>query len=241
MGKVTYFPQNQNCFNLTCNRDVDLLKEVAVPINKYKINGVSVYCPKDPKGGGSWIAAGSNGFNLCLLNGAFDKTKTKLIERRSRGLALLDFFNYKDHNDFMKQYDFNTVESFSLIIVHQQNKKLCLLEIIWDGKNIKLLNHDPALPHIWSSNAIYSEDVIKQRERGFINWVKKNEIFSRDSILMFHHFGSSGDVENDMVMNRSGIKTVSICSINKKTEIETEMIYEDLLNIKFYSNRIIGN
>jgi len=239
MCTVTYLPQSGNCFILTSNRDEDLLRQAALPVHKYKINDVQVYYPKDPKAGGTWIASGSNGFTICLFNGAFKTHKSTGNYRKSRGLVLLDFFNYQNQYDFITQYDFTNIEPFSLVFVKHQENKVGLCELKWDGEKIYHLNHDSSLPHIWSSVTLYSEEVIKQREEWFSEWVKKNEFFTRESILMFHHFGGSGDKANDIVMNRSSKKTVSICCINKRNEKETEITYEDAVNKKVYPNKII--
>ena len=241
MCTVTYLPQSSNCFILTSNRDEDVARETALPIAKYNINGVQVYFPKDPKAGGTWIATGSNGFTVCLFNGAFEAHKSTGNYRKSRGLVLLDFFNFKNQYDFIAQYDFNNIEPFSLIFVKHQNNTLGLCELKWDGSKAHHLNHDSSLPHIWSSATLYSTEIIKQREEWFNDWVGKNEIFTKDGILMFHHFGGSGDKENDIVMNRCNKKSVSICAINKKNELESEIVYEDVINKKMYSNKIIGS
>ena len=241
MCTVTYLPQSDNSFILTSNRDEDVLRQTALPIDKYKINNVQVYYPKDPKAGGTWIATGSNGFTVCLFNGAFKAHKSTHNYRKSRGLVLLDFFNYQNQYDFIAQYDFSNIEPFSLVFVKHQNNKVGLCELKWDGEKTHHLNHDASLPHIWSSVTLYAPEVIKQREEWFNDWVSKNEVFTKDAILMFHHFGGSGDKENDLVMNRSNKKTVSICSINKRNEMETEIVYEDVVNKKMYSNKIIGS
>ncbi len=240
MCTVTYLPQNGNRFILTSNRDEDVLRQIALPINKYKINNVQLYYPKDPNAGGTWIATGSNGFTVCLFNGAFKRHVSTGNYRKSRGLVLLDFFNYQNQYDFITQYDFTNIEPFSIVFVKHRNNNLGLCELKWDGEKTHHLNHDASLPHIWSSVTLYSEQVVKEREEWFDDWVKQNEIFTKESILMFHHFGGSGDKENDLVMNRSNKKTVSICSINKKNEVETEIVYEDVINKKVYTNKILA-
>lgn len=239
MCTVTYLPKSDNCFVLTSNRDEDVLRLDALPVLKYKINNVDVYYPKDQKAGGTWIASGSNGFTICLFNGAFKAHQSTKNYRKSRGLVLLDFFYYKNQYDFISNYDFSDIEPFSLVFVKHQDNKLGLCELKWDGEKTYHFNHDASLPHIWSSVTLYSEEVIKQRELWFNEWVNKNQPFTKANILMFHHFGGSGDKANDIVMNRSIKKTVSICCINKINEQETEITYEDVVNKKVYSNKIL--
>ena len=240
MCTVTYLPQNGNCFILTSNRDEDVLRDIALPTNKYSINDIQVYFPKDPKAGGTWIANGSNGFTVCLFNGAFKRHTSTGNYRKSRGLVLLDFFKYQNQYDFIEQYDFTNIEPFSLVFVKHQDNRIGLCELKWDGERTHHLNHDSSLPHIWSSVTLYSEEVIKQREVLFSEWVKKNENFTKESILMFHHFGGCGNIENNLVMNRISKRTVSICSINKRNEAEIEIVYEDVINKKVYTNKILA-
>jgi hypothetical protein len=240
MCTVTYLPKNENCFILTSNRDEDLSRPSALPISNYTIHNKEVYFPKDPKAGGTWIAKGKD-FTVCLLNGAFVPHKSKGNYRKSRGLVVLDFFNYSSQYEFIEKYDFTDIEPFSLLFVKHQDDNLGLCELKWDGEKTHHLNHDSSLPHIWSSVTLYSEAVVKEREAWFYDWVKNNEVFTKDNILMFHHFGGTGNQQNDIVMNRNQKRTVSICCVNKINAIETEMVYEDVINKKIYSNKIISS
>lgn len=240
MCTVTYLPKPDGGFILTSNRDEDLSRQIALPVKQYTINNVQVYYPKDPKAGGTWIASGSNGFTLCLYNGAFEPHQSTGNYKKSRGLVLLDFFNYKDQYDFIDQYDFSGIEPFSLIFVKHQTAATGLCELKWDGIKTHHMNHDASLPHIWSSVTLYSPDVIRQRNDWFNDWLNANDIFSKDAILMFHHFGGSGNKENDLVMHRVQKMTVSICCINKVNATETEIVYEDVLNKKLYATKIIS-
>ncbi|WP_317899596.1 NRDE family protein [Aurantibacillus circumpalustris] len=240
MCTVTYLPKGDTSFILTSNRDEDLSRPSALPINSYTIHNKEIYFPKDPKAGGTWIAKG-NDFTVCLLNGAFVPHKSEGNYRKSRGFVLLDFFKYETQYDFIANYDFKDIEPFSLIFVRHQDNKRGLCELKWDGIKTHHLNHDASLPHIWSSVTLYSEEVVKERETWFYDWVKENEIFTKDTILMFHHFGGTGDQKNDIVMNRSQKRTVSICCVNKINEFETEMIYEDVINKKIYNTKVINS
>jgi hypothetical protein len=240
MCTVSFLPSGNQGFFLTSNRDEDIKRSIALPVSKYQHNGIDLYYPKDPKAGGTWIATGTNGFTLCLFNGAFNKHTPKGNYKKSRGLVLLDFFNYQNQYEFIDQYDFKGIEPFSLIFVKHQLNKVGLCELKWDGELTYHINHDASLPHIWSSVTLYNKDVIKQREDWFNQWVKENPVVTKDSILMFHHFGGNGDKENDLVMKRRNKKTVSICCIHKRNETETEITYEDVLKKKIQTDKILS-
>lgn len=238
MCTVTYLPTGGSGFILTSNRDEAVERQAALPIERYVVNNKTLYYPKDPKEGGTWIAKGDN-FTLCLLNGAFEPHQLAAAYRKSRGLVLLDFFNYESPSDFVARYDFTGIEPFSLIFVWHRPQLPGLCELKWDGEKAHHLNHDASLPHIWSSVTLYAEPVRKQREAWFDDWVNKNPVFTKDSILMFHHFGGTGDRENDLVINRNKKRTVSISCINTISESEAELIYEDVINKRTYTSRII--
>ena len=240
MCTVTYLPQVGNSFILTSNRDEDVYREVALPVNKYTTDKNWIYYPKDQKAGGTWIASGSNGFTVCLLNGAFNAHQTTGNYKKSRGLVVLDFFNYTSQYDFINEYDFLGIEPFTLIFVkHHSETNIGLCELRWDGVKTHHSNYDASLPHIWSSVTLYSNDVIQQRQTWFNTWVNNN-VFTKESILMFHNLGGNGDKENDLIINRNQKKTVSICCIQRFNANETDITYVDVVNTKLYTAKILA-
>ncbi len=239
MCTVSYFPFNNKSYCLTSNRDEDITRQHAMPIHEYVVNGITVYFPKDPKAGGTWIAHSNNGFSLCLFNGAFEPHIVNNSYRKSRGLVVLDFFNYNNLVDFSKQYNFTDIEPFSLICIKSENKSRQICELKWDGFNTHLIHHDENLPAIWSSVTLYSKEEIALRKKWFKEWIQKNVSPSKDEILLFHHFAGDGDQQHDVVMNRNQKKTVSICCINQINQNEVEMIYEDIVNKELQKTRIV--
>jgi uncharacterized protein with NRDE domain len=120
MCTVSFLPKKGNSFILTSNRDEDMLRQTALPFQKYSLNNKSLYYPKDPKAGGTWIATEPNSFTVCLLNGAFKAHTPNPPYNKSRGIVLLDFFKYNNQYDFIKQYDFSNIEPFTLLFVKRQ-------------------------------------------------------------------------------------------------------------------------
>lgn len=241
MCTVTYLPIGKLEYILTSNRDESIARKIALPVSEYQIHSRSVYFPKDQHANGTWIAHETSGYTLCLLNGANSPHTVKGEYRKSRGLMLLDFFEFNDPREFAKKYSFFGIEPFTLIIVASQpiEEKLELFELKWDETKTELIIHDPALPHIWSSVTLYKPEVILQRKAWFNEWLNKhNNAFLSETILFFHHFGGVGDMKNDLVINRDDKKTVSICCVNRSCQF-TEIIYEDIVNQKLYKNKVI--
>ncbi|HBF20331.1 MAG TPA: hypothetical protein DDW81_09535, partial [Cryomorphaceae bacterium] len=141
--------------------------------------------------------------------------------RKSRGLVVLDSFNFRDPIDFQQEYDFRNIEPFTLIIKHKSG----LFKVIHNEEETLLEKQDPHQPHIWSSTTLYTEEVRHKREVWFANWLKKKPELSPENITRFHLSAGDGDHENDLVMSRWGIlKTVSLTQISGFTE-NTEMTY----------------
>ena len=241
MCTVTYLPLNKRDFIITSNRDESILRERALPFQEYKVQGRTILFPKDQKANGTWIAYDVKGYTVCLLNGAYKAHVAKNNYKKSRGIVLLDFYEYGEPETFVKMYDFKGIEPFTLIMSYScsDTQKVKLYELKWDEVEPKLIVHDSSLPQIWSSATLYSDDVIEQRKSWFYSWLEKNENYTNDDVLFFHHFAGVGTTENDLIINRGDKKTVSVSCIYKNSS-HTEIIYEDIINKKLYKNKIIN-
>jgi uncharacterized protein with NRDE domain len=236
MCVLTYIPTHNKDFILTSNRDEATLRSSAIPPKKYDLYGNAVFYPKDPQGGGTWIA--SNGdYTLCLLNGGYIKHIPKPPYKHSRGLVILDFFKYLSVEAFFSNYDFENIEPFTLVIIDRTNQ-IILHEIRWTGveKHIEILNASNA--KIWSSATLYPIEIIAKREKWFNDFIVKNEENVIENILKFHHFGGDGDIRNDIKMNRDNeLKTVSISQFVVNQD-DFLINYEDLQKNQIYNFRV---
>lgn len=218
MCTVTFLPKNEQDFILTSNRDEDPLR-ASHQLFSQEIGGRMVHFPKDPKAGGTWFATDKSGFTLCLLNGGFEKHKHRPPYRLSRGLMVLDFFRISDVASFARQYNFDGIEPFTLVLIDHSSDQINLNQLVWDEKDLhqKPLNHNEA--HIWSSSTLYPQPVRDERRQWFSEWLEGRNEFRQDDILAFHQFGGKGDAWNDFVMNREGrVQTVSVTSLDKKSD-----------------------
>jgi hypothetical protein len=90
---VTIVPHT-NGFRLVCNRDESLSRPLALrPVRRISA-GVSVWHPRDPQGGGTWVAVNGLGVGLVLLNkqrsdAAADEASLARPALRSRGQLVL--------------------------------------------------------------------------------------------------------------------------------------------------------
>lgn len=234
MCVLTFIPLENNGFILTSNRDEAVAREAALPPKKYKINGQNIFFPKDPQGGGTWIAS-CGFFTLCLLNGGLIKHIPNPPYRKSRGKVILDFYDFKDVNLFIENYNFDNIEPFTLIIIENSNY-LIINELRWTGKELLHKKIDAHFPQIWSSVTLYSPEIIKERENWFKDFLR--ELPNSKQILEFHHTAGNGDKKNAIKMNREDkLKTISISQFIVSQTAFT-LYYEDLQNNKQYNYRI---
>lgn len=235
MCTVTYFPLEQDGYILTSSRDEKSVRGIALPPRKYLLEQQTVFFPKDPDAGGTWFVTTGRDTTLCLLNGAFTKHEHEPPYRKSRGLVVLDYFKFRDTEDFRTNNNFHGVEPFTLVII----KPGSLVEFKWDGENTHCKNLNSTVPAIWSSVTLYEPEVIHARQEWYHQWLQQHHEDSQENLMTFHLFGGKGDVRNSVFMNRENkVRTVSITSIFSNKQ-ETCLQYSDVLQDKKYKIRII--
>lgn len=221
MCTLTYIPTSKDTFLWTQNRDESPLRTA-----KGLVHGSNKHWiyPKEPLSGGTWISITKNGRVVSLLNGAFEQNKY-VPSIKSRGLMVLDFLNYTFLADFVEEYDFKEMEPFTMVIYEHNS----LWEFRWDKSKKHLKELDASKPYIWSSSTMYPQVIKDLRRAWFSDYLEENSKPTRNSILDFHHKAGTGDIRNDLLMDRGMVKTVSITSIEKQNN-RLDMSYEDLIN-----------
>lgn len=222
---LVYNPEIQKNFILTSNRD-EAVSRRTTPPNVYDEKGIKMLYPKDLVGGGSWIGISENKRLICLLNGAFTTHNRQPPYRKSRGIVLKEFLEAGSFEDAVKNYDFQDIEPFTLIVV-EWKYHLRFMELVWDGaqRHYRVLE---LKDHLWSSSPLYDNSMKQEREKWFRNF-QENADGSSQSIWDFHHTGGVGVKNIDIIMDRGFIKTQSITQVVKSNK-EIKMIYEDLEN-----------
>lgn len=226
MCTVTFLPKGPQSYILTSNRD-ETPKRAALHPAEYSIFGRTLYFPKEPLAGGTWIVTDRQRFTLCLLNGAFVLHERNPPYRLSRGQMVLEFFKYANVSTFLGEYNFSGIEPFTLVLVDSTDKTE-LTELVWDGITAHIRKPSTSEPHIWSSATLYPKEIANQRRDWFRAWLQEHQGFEQTDIIDFHKYGGRGDLWNNFVMKRGdNLETVSITSIEKGDEFSIK--YEDLL------------
>ena len=225
MCTVTFIPISQKEFILTSNRDESAARSPE-NISYLEGKGQTLLFPRDKGAGGTWIATSSQNKLVCLLNGAFDRHERKLPYRKSRGKMVLEFFELTDASQFFTTYDFEGIESFTMIIYDNGQ----LWDFRWDEKQKHLKSLDPHDYHIWSSATLYEKIVQRKRELWLDEWLENRTDFSKEAILELHQKGGEGNPSTDFMMNRWNylVQTVSITQVKGGAK-SMEMTYHDLI------------
>jgi Transport and Golgi organisation 2 len=209
MCTVTVIPSGNSVY-FTSSRDENAGRPSAEFPRVHEIQGLRCLYPKDPPGGGSWIAAQESGCVAILLNGAIKAHITASAYRKSRGMVLLDLISNFSPADSFEEIDFSGIEPFTVILFEDGN----LYSGKWDGRMKWLEPLNSKIPHIWSSVTLYDPEAILKRERWFHNWLRETPYPGTLDIFHFHQKGGDGDPFNDILMNRQGkLFTNSISSI----------------------------
>ncbi|MCH2044455.1 MAG: NRDE family protein [Saprospiraceae bacterium] len=228
MCTVTFVPIQDNHYVLTSNRDESPLRS---PEKLHENSDRNLIYPREPLAGGTWICISQTGTWVCLLNGAFVKHVRKAPYRRSRGLVVLDFFEYTSAVQFFDEYELDNIEPFTIIAWDQQKQEL--YDFRWDGEQRYLSILDKKETHIWSSCPLYPPEIQAKRKKWFTEFLANHNIQQAEEMLDFHHNAGEGDPENDLMITRYGgkLRTVSTTIIEQK-ESDLKISYNDLIHEK---------
>jgi hypothetical protein len=211
MCTLSFYPKPANDgFILTFSRD-EMPNRSTVEIVKDVERGL-IY-PKDALHGGTWLAVSQiTGRFTCLLNGAFELHERCLPYRKSRGLVLLESFDYSDIEDFWDSYDFTNIEPFTMISGENNHFN----EFRWDGVERHLRSINNRKWGIWSSCTLYNSKIRSTRAGWFSDFLKsKKGVLDTKHLWQFHQIPNAEAPETGILMRRpSGPETVSVTQLN---------------------------
>lgn len=224
MCTLTILPKDDG-FIFTANRDEAKSRKIA-NFPKYKNNnGKKVLFPQDGDAYGSWVAM-NNRKVVSLLNGAYHHYNHQPPYRKSRGIVLLDCFDYPNFKDFANNYNFDQIAPFTIVCLTHQ-PKLTIQLLRWDGKKHTIESLDPNEAHIFSSIPLYPKEIRSKREEMFATFIQNKKQLEVDDLVHFHKFG--GDKNIPIKLDESNfVRTVSITAIQKK-DSDLQMQYHDLI------------
>lgn len=228
MCTVTFIPTSKG-FCFTSSRDEKSSRSTIYPA-QYSHKKINLIYPKDELAGGTWIAMSENGRTACLLNGAFIAHQKKESYVKSRGVILLESFQYSNILEFKKNVDLQNIEPFTLLLLDYRNSSLNhFFEFIWDGKTKHFKELSKTENQIWSSATLYNSEVQGNRKKLFDNWILEHYLEEDKQILNFHNRKHGLKKSEDIVMIGDGdLKTLSISEIQLSNQNVT-FNYHDIL------------
>lgn len=150
----------------------------------------------------------------CILNGAFDRHQRKESYRKSRGIVLLDSFEFQSFTEFTQAYSLEDIEPFTLVNFEKKKGELIISEIRWNEDKVYFREFDSDQPHIWSARALYKEKQRAIRENWFWNQLSNKKSLNPREVLDFHTSRHGEDEYYDIMMKRSnGVATTSTSQI----------------------------
>lgn len=220
MCTITYLPLSSDSFILTQNRDESPLRTAAIFPGREKRRGRQLLFPKDPEGGGSWIATDENSRLVCIMNGGTGQHQPAPPYRMSRGQVVLDAAAAPSVQDFIDHYQLEGIEPFTILFFGLAAKHE-IRELKWDSHQKYLNTYDPAQPHIWSAPQLYTPEQHRLRKNWFEEWLAEGSDpgtpaagmpeFTPEAALHFHMHGGDGNPEHSLLLNRHEmVKTTSI-------------------------------
>lgn len=226
MCTVTYIPKDNDEFILTQNRDEDIKRAIATPPIDRIINNTKHLFPIDPQGRGTWIGISETGRFASLLNGGSESHNYNPPYRHSRGKLILDYFSFPDLATFYKEYNFENLEPFTLLILEKNE----MYELISNDSHLRLKELDRKRPHIYSSSSLYTDNSKEERRLTFFEWYYNSQNISQEDVLNFHDkFLFENEKDKSKIWGDFILNTVSITSIHKTYKM-AEIQYSDKLN-----------
>lgn len=223
MCTVSYIPTDSG-FIFTSNRDERKNRKTSTRVVSLSIGSETIHFPKDLEAGGTWIANSENR-SLCLLNGAFEPHIRKESYKKSRGLVLLDTYNFNNTVDFISNYDFRGIEPFTLIII-THTSEIRLEKIVWDENEIHYFDLNPKEPYLWCSVPLYGPLELVSRKKIFERFLQNKKSISIDGMMLFH---SNTKSDETMLYDNGEKATVSITQISH-AKSKTTLNYYDLFS-----------
>lgn len=210
MCTLTYLPLKDGRFFFTTNRDEGFRRQSATPPRLFSAHGFQALAPIDGQAGGTWIGMSKHGWLACLLNGAEFKHKHQPPYRISRGLVVRSLLLSADPIGDLDIADMSGIEPFTLLLIKQGAERL-IREYRWDGAQLLYNSLDPEKPFVYSSSTLYDPVAQQNRADWFNRWLDRQPR-SFDEVLDFHQM-SGKDAENDILLKRKEVGTLSISSI----------------------------
>lgn len=179
MCTVTFLPASDGSYLLVTNRDERPSRAPADPPLAWDFGGTAGVAPRDPEGGGTWVATLASGHTVCLLNGDEAPAGPPVVDPVSRGIVCVDTSSRVAGAD-LERPDATVdlvadvlaghgwaVRPFKLLVATPDARPR-LDRVEWTGA--ELVAHSTHERHLAVSSTFRRADVTAAREAEFARW-----------------------------------------------------------------------
>lgn len=189
---------------VTSNRDVHRDRPPAEEPTWYCVRGRELYFPRDPLGGGSWIAHDREGRIGVLLNGAFEAHHRAPEYRKSRGRVLLDLMSSDHPYAAMEEIDLSGIEPFTFVLLEHLPT-----ELRWDGRNKHFKAYPGRGDFIWSSCTLFDPKKQEFRRLRFEEFLEHSDRRDPEDFWALQSESQIGGAEGYVIDRPDGNRTVN--------------------------------
>jgi uncharacterized protein with NRDE domain len=199
----------ETTYHLLCNRDEKKRRQVAAPPRYSVEQDVGILAPRDPQGGGTWIALNSRGVSIALLNGTLLNGISKEPEAaQSRGLLPAQLIRHGSLQAILgtlENLDLAFFLPFHLVMAAPAQPTHVF---VWDGLGRRLETRPAACGFVTSSS--YDWHGANQSRRSLFDVLTPD---STESLAEFHRHHGDGANALSPCMHRDDAETVSFTRI----------------------------
>lgn len=208
--------------SLGFNRDERKSRSPAQPPEIEKRDGVVFVAPRDPVGGGTWIAANEFGLCLFLLNNYDAAARRFRSDARSRGEIPLALAASRTHEGAMRSVAVLPHHAFNPFIVGIASP-LAVALFSWDGEVFRRLDTELSM---YTTSSFRSEEVQAYRIEEYKKRLKEQRYLDSEQRFDFHTGKWADDPAFAPMMLRQESRTHSY------TEVD---VSKDWIQMKYFA------
>ena len=209
------------------NRDERRTRSRGIPPSETGGPDARILCPRDPDGGGTWVAVNRAGLTLCMLNApdlAPEQVPESPVSRGTIPLELTAASSLNQVRRLVEAIDLARYRPFHLVAVSPGRTEPGILELRWNGIETVWIPHRPAALFVSSSLRQISAD----RARGQVwdRFIAGNTEPDMEALAAFMENHEPEKSSLSTCMHREDAVTVSRTMIRAGAD-RTVMQYKD--------------
>ena len=211
-------------YRLVTNRDEQRRRPHA-EAPRWRDEPVRAIWPRDPGGGGTWVAAGESGLTLCLLNVNIPPNG-RPEPVRSRGELIPATLDSGDPSEVMARVLGLNLMPFAPFRLVAVGPGPVVYDARWDGLELVVTEHPSGAawrPVCWASSGL-GDELVEPRFPLFKEMVGRDPTPAAQDAFHRHRWAERPEIS--VLMSRGDARTVSIAAVEVGNGVE--MRYEEV-------------